>query len=725
VESSYVVILDQSRSMDLEESGRSRFDLIRSSLISLWKNRWNATEWALYGFSQTDEIVLHHPFTEDTADLVALAENLHTEGLSPVKTAIATALDYLAKRARGETRGIILASDGLATDGAMFGWVLPPSFAESGVKLFVLGVSHHNNPAALESNVGSARSTGGDFFRYDGVETLREALISQSSSGQNKLLNPGGEGEADPGQQSRERRDRVAYERAGVIREPPDGLQVLLYSGLILLLSAFPLHLRERRWGKRRKRMLANPRFTMSFTIRFPDGRSEAHEDHRGLLTIGNAEECDVRLLSGRRRRSPFVLQMSRYGRATSVQGNQPFFVNGVETRKRRLREGDRIAWGGYRLFFNGTRADVPPLPAIPLLSPPLLAAGFSLFFLFTPLNLFWPSRFPAQTGIAGYEEAETGTARFGNPTGDFSATGSREAPVIALVREPPDLPLPRSPLVVVTPAEGPTFFKADILFVHAHPDDESLDFGGLMAKAARGGKRVVSLLLTDGESGLDQYPRRSVGGFYPAGRLTGEGLARVRVQEARGALSLLGAELYLRWGLRNHPYSGLTDEISLEQIFLDWGGREQLVERLAALIKGFRPELVVSPDFSWEIHEHFEHKAAGFLTLRALQYLQGEGMRFVKGYLVSTDPLKEMRFETTQRVDLMQRDPLTGLTYREIQAAALAEHRSQTASSVLGVEWLPNFRWEEYGPLYWVLGGSLEDYLAGTIELAPLEEDR
>ena len=67
-------------------------------------------------------------------------------------------------------------------------------------------------------------------------------------------------------------------------------------------------------------------------------------------------------------------------------------------------------------------------------------------------------------------------------------------------------------PTVMWEPGDEPTFFKADALFIHAHPDDESLDFGVLISRFTRAGKRVVVVLLTDGDSGLDQYPQRMLG---------------------------------------------------------------------------------------------------------------------------------------------------------------------------------------------------------------------
>ncbi len=67
----------------------------------------------------------------------------------------------------------------------------------------------------------------------------------------------------------------------------------------------------------------------------------------------------------------------------------------------------------------------------------------------------------------------------------------------------------------------------------HAHPDDEALSTGGLMAKAAAAGHRVVLVTATRGELGE-----------HPPGFLNeGETLAERRVAELSAACELLGAE--------------------------------------------------------------------------------------------------------------------------------------------------------------------------------------
>ncbi len=79
----------------------------------------------------------------------------------------------------------------------------------------------------------------------------------------------------------------------------------------------------------------------------------------------------------------------------------------------------------------------------------------------------------------------------------------------------------------------------------------------------------------------MDLYPQRKVGDIYPARVLKGGALSQVLVVEATRALSILGSEMYLRWGLENRPYNTQRDVAPPEKVIRGWGGEEQLVDRL------------------------------------------------------------------------------------------------------------------------------------------------
>ena len=121
--------------------------------------------------------------------------------------------------------------------------------------------------------------------------------------------------------------------------------------------------------------------------------------------------------------------------------------------------------------------------------------------------------------------------------------------------------------IFIVAPGDPVPEFDLDILFIHAHPDDESLDYGCLLAMADSAGLKTGIVTFTDGESGLDLYPERLVGGRYPDYYMEGSELASVRAQEVKDAADVLGADLLIRLGFRNHPYNTIKDEKNPEEI--------------------------------------------------------------------------------------------------------------------------------------------------------------
>ena len=74
------------------------------------------------------------------------------------------------------------------------------------------------------------------------------------------------------------------------------------------------------------------------------------------------------------------------------------------------------------------------------------------------------------------------------------------------------------------------------LVVVAAHPDDETLGAGGLIASAVRLGRTVDIVCATDGEHSHPYSPTH-----------TPEELGRIRAEEARLAAEVLGADRVLR----------------------------------------------------------------------------------------------------------------------------------------------------------------------------------
>lgn len=122
------------------------------------------------------------------------------------------------------------------------------------------------------------------------------------------------------------------------------------------------------------------------------------------------------------------------------------------------------------------------------------------------------------------------------------------------------------------------------ILVVAAHPDDETLGAGGLIAECASRGIPVHVVIVTDGAA---SHPRSAI----PA-----EELVELRAREARSALDALGVDIRL-------TTLGFPDGQTLEQ-------RDGVASALSAIIGETEPTtLIVAP---WTGDGHRDHRVVG-----------------------------------------------------------------------------------------------------------------
>ncbi len=123
------------------------------------------------------------------------------------------------------------------------------------------------------------------------------------------------------------------------------------------------------------------------------------------------------------------------------------------------------------------------------------------------------------------------------------------------------------------------------LVVVAAHPDDESLGAGGLVATATAAGLQVTLVCATDGEG---SHPDSST--------CTPQQLADLRAREARRAAELLGvpSERLHRLG---HPDGQLAEHES------------HLAIRLVEIVGDGRATVIVAP---WRSDGHPDHEAAG-----------------------------------------------------------------------------------------------------------------
>jgi LmbE family N-acetylglucosaminyl deacetylase len=144
--------------------------------------------------------------------------------------------------------------------------------------------------------------------------------------------------------------------------------------------------------------------------------------------------------------------------------------------------------------------------------------------------------------------------------------------------------------------------YKADILLVVAHPDDEGAATPYL-ARAIDEGKRVTVVYGTHGGSGANE-----------AGAETAAAMGAIREIEARRALATPGLGITNVWFLPGKDTAGQNVLVSLA----NWGHAEAL-EQLVRLVRLTRPEVILTflpGTFIGE--DHGDHQASGVLATEA-----------------------------------------------------------------------------------------------------------
>ncbi|MFC5187733.1 PIG-L family deacetylase [Actinomadura harenae] len=150
------------------------------------------------------------------------------------------------------------------------------------------------------------------------------------------------------------------------------------------------------------------------------------------------------------------------------------------------------------------------------------------------------------------------------------------------------------------------------LMAVHAHPDDEVLGTGGVLARAAAEGHRAVLVTCTNGEQGDD------AGGLKPQDEgHDAEGVARVRLAELRESTAILGIEHVELLGYRDSGMVGWStneDPRAFANIPLD-----DAAARLAELMERYRPDVVITYDDNGN-YGHPDHIQAHRIAIAATE---------------------------------------------------------------------------------------------------------
>ena len=196
----------------------------------------------------------------------------------------------------------------------------------------------------------------------------------------------------------------------------------------------------------------------------------------------------------------------------------------------------------------------------------------------------------------------------------------------------------------------------ARVLSIHAHPDDQEHTVSGTLAKWARAGSVVVTVCITSGSAGSNE--------FTPAD-VTREVLAVLREEEQRNACRVQGIQdvVFLRY-----EDGMLESTIALRR-------------ELTRVIRRHRPDAVVCGDPTMRFYgngyiNHPDHRAAGDAALAAVFPSAETRLIFPELLAEGLEPhqVKSVFIYGARHADTFIdiSDTLT------VKLAALKEHRSQ-----------------------------------------------
>lgn len=149
------------------------------------------------------------------------------------------------------------------------------------------------------------------------------------------------------------------------------------------------------------------------------------------------------------------------------------------------------------------------------------------------------------------------------------------------------------------------------LLTVHAHPDDEASKGAGTVAKYAAQGVRTVLVCCTGGEAGDILNPAME----RPEVR---ENLARVRLEELRGATGIIGYDELVLLGYKD---SGMPGEPSNDDpACFAQADLEEAVGRLVEVIRRVRPQVVVTYLDDQQGYRHPDHLRVHEISVPAFE---------------------------------------------------------------------------------------------------------
>jgi mycothiol conjugate amidase Mca len=168
------------------------------------------------------------------------------------------------------------------------------------------------------------------------------------------------------------------------------------------------------------------------------------------------------------------------------------------------------------------------------------------------------------------------------------------------------------------------------LLAVHAHPDDEVIGTGGILARYAEEGRRVVLVCATRGEVGEIVDPSFDEETSRPR-------LAAIREEELRCACAVLGVPDLRFLDYRDSGMMGTADN---ENPACFWQANlDEATGRLVHIIRAVRPHVMVTYDEKGG-YGHPDHIMTHRVAVAAFD-AAADSSRFVEGGLLPWQPAK------------------------------------------------------------------------------------
>jgi N-acetyl-1-D-myo-inositol-2-amino-2-deoxy-alpha-D-glucopyranoside deacetylase len=213
-------------------------------------------------------------------------------------------------------------------------------------------------------------------------------------------------------------------------------------------------------------------------------------------------------------------------------------------------------------------------------------------------------------------------------------------------------------------------FAPKRLLIVHAHPDDESLFTGHIIADRLAAKAEVYVFTLTRGERGkmkLEEL-KSLEGNFSAMGSFRATELAEALAVYGKVEHSFAGTRAYLDSGLRINPMGKPAKPRNLDEMALSAAATSVIADDIAAKIQEFKPDAVLTYN-SRGGFGHPDHKMAHDATAMAIRQIAKKRGRAPQFWVIA---------EPREKFDAEIGNAKTAL----IKKAALEAHASQVAVS-------------------------------------------